>query len=144
MSWENSTHPRRDKSRARGIRILPDPCDTLEQAHRHAHADVPEMTTRDVWAELAVVRRELSKRLFYRLRDRPYVFPDGAFRSESAWLLDVLCRQAMVPEYQCRFRWQTGSVAFWDNRATQHYAASDYWPGRRVMDRIAIIGDRPS
>ena len=62
---------------------------------------------------------------------------------ESQRLLDVLCRQAAVPEYQCRFRWRNGSVAFWDNRATQHYAASDYWPQRRVMERVAIIGDRP-
>ena len=33
--------------------------------------------------------------------------------------------------------------AFWDNRATQHYAASDYFPQRRVMERVAIKGDRP-
>ena len=68
---------------------------------------------------------------------------DGVSEDESTELLDLLCRQAMVPEYQCRFRWQTDSVAFWDNRAVQHYAASDYWPDRRVMERIAIIGDRP-
>jgi taurine dioxygenase len=68
---------------------------------------------------------------------------DGIPREESEWLLDLLFRQATVPEYQCRFRWEKGSVAFWDNRATQHYAASDYWPNRRVMERVAIIGDRP-
>ena len=75
-------------------RILPDPCDTYEQALRHRHADLPEMPAREMWAELAVVRRELSKRLFYRLRDRPYVFPDGAFRSESEWLLERESRLA--------------------------------------------------
>jgi len=68
---------------------------------------------------------------------------DGLDEAESASLLDHLCRQATVPEYQCRFRWERDSVAFWDNRAVQHYAASDYWPGRRVMERIAIVGDRP-
>ena len=68
---------------------------------------------------------------------------DGVDDDESATLLDLLCRQAMVPEYQCRFRWQKGSVAFWDNRSVQHYAASDYWPQARVMERVAIIGDRP-
>lgn len=68
---------------------------------------------------------------------------EGVTEEESTYLLEVLGRQAMVPEYQCRFRWQNDSVAFWDNRAVQHYAASDYWPHRRVMERIAIIGDRP-
>jgi taurine dioxygenase len=42
-----------------------------------------------------------------------------------------------------RFAWTPGAVAFWDNRATQHYASSDYWPQVRVMDRISIAGDRP-
>jgi taurine dioxygenase len=63
--------------------------------------------------------------------------------AEGRELLDLLCRQASVPEYQCRFRWQPDSLAFWDNRAVQHYAASDYWPERRVMERVTIIGDRP-
>jgi len=62
---------------------------------------------------------------------------------ESESLLDVLFRQARVPEYQCRFRWTPGAIAFWDNRATQHYAVSDYFPARRVMERATIIGDRP-
>ena len=67
----------------------------------------------------------------------------GMDRDESDRLLDVLYRQADVPEYQCRFHWEAGSVAFWDNRAVQHYAASDYYPSRRVMERVTIIGDRP-
>ena len=62
---------------------------------------------------------------------------------ESAELLDHLYRQATHPELQCRFRWSPGDVAFWDNRSTQHYACSDYFPQRRVMERITIIGDRP-
>ena len=67
----------------------------------------------------------------------------GLDRDESDELLDVLTRQAHVPEYQCRFRWASDSIAFWDNRATQHYAVSDYWPQVRVMERATIIGDRP-
>ena len=62
---------------------------------------------------------------------------------ESEELLSLLCRQASYPEYQCRFRWQKDSVALWDNRQCQHYAASDYWPMRRVMERVTIIGERP-
>jgi taurine dioxygenase len=62
---------------------------------------------------------------------------------ESRTLLDFLYVQASFPEYQCRWKWQPGDVAFWDNRSTQHYAASDYFPQRRVMERITVIGDRP-
>ena len=68
---------------------------------------------------------------------------EGVDPAESRYLLDVLCRQATVPEYQCRFQWRKNSVAFWDNRAVQHYAASDYWPEPRIMERVAIVGDRP-
>jgi taurine dioxygenase len=67
----------------------------------------------------------------------------GLERAESRQLLDLLYRQATVPEYQCRFRWRPHSIAFWDNRAVQHYAASDYWPQRRVMERVTIVGDTP-
>lgn len=68
----------------------------------------------------------------------------GMEPAESRALLEQLWIQAGFPEYQCRWRWQPGDVAFWDNRATQHYASSDYFPNRRVMERITIIGDRPS
>lgn len=67
----------------------------------------------------------------------------GLDDAESAELLDHLYARAMIPEYQCRWRWQPGDVAFWDNRSTQHYAVSDYFPQRRVMERITIVGDKP-
>jgi taurine dioxygenase len=62
---------------------------------------------------------------------------------ESDRLLEHLCRQADYPEYQCRWTWSPGDLAIWDNRATQHYASSDYHPQRRVMERITVIGDAP-
>ncbi len=64
-------------------------------------------------------------------------------RDESIDLIDRLCRLADYPEYQCRFRWEPGSIAFWDNRAVQHYASSDYWPDVRIMERASIRGSRP-
>ncbi len=67
----------------------------------------------------------------------------GLDHDESEVLLDRLCQQAMHPEWQVRLRWEPGTVAFWDNRSTQHYATSDYYPQRRVMERVAIEGDRP-
>lgn len=64
-------------------------------------------------------------------------------RKESDELLSYLYSRASIPEYQCRFRWAPGSIAFWDNRACQHYAASDYFPNVRIMERVTIAGDRP-
>ena len=67
----------------------------------------------------------------------------GVDPAEGRALLEHLWAQAAHPEFQCRHRWAPGDVAFWDNRSTQHYASSDYFPQRRVMDRITVIGDRP-
>ena len=67
----------------------------------------------------------------------------GMAPDESDALLQKLFLQAWIPDYQCRFRWRPDSIAFWDNRAAQHYAAADYWPNRREMERVTIIGDRP-
>jgi len=58
-------------------------------------------------------------------------------------LLNYLISQAFVPEYQVRFRWRKNSMAFWDNRSTQHYAVMDYPPCHRKMERAGIIGDTP-
>lgn len=79
------------------------------------------------------------------------IYVNGAFTdhivdmepSESKQLLDTLYKTAWNPELQCRFRWEEGSMAFWDNRACQHFAASDYFPEVRVMERVTIAGDRP-
>lgn len=68
---------------------------------------------------------------------------DGVSREESTALINLLCRQAEFLEYQVRFHWEPDSIAFWDNRAVQHYAASDYWPDVRIMERVSIIGSRP-
>ena len=68
---------------------------------------------------------------------------DGMGEAESEALLKRLYQETEVPEYQVRFRWAPNSIAFWDNRSSQHYAASDYWPENRVMERLTIIGDKP-
>ncbi|MCH2170406.1 TauD/TfdA family dioxygenase [Myxococcota bacterium] len=68
---------------------------------------------------------------------------EGIPRDESDELIAVLCRQSSIPEFQMRLRWEKNSIAFWDNRSTQHYAASDYWPEVRIMERATVIGDRP-
>ncbi|MAV74788.1 MAG: taurine dioxygenase [Cellvibrionales bacterium TMED21] len=63
--------------------------------------------------------------------------------AESDALLADLFRTAWNPELQCRFKWRPGSLAFWDNRACQHFAASDYFPQVRKMERVTIAGDKP-
>lgn len=67
----------------------------------------------------------------------------GMDADESKDLLKKLYATAANPEIQCRFKWTKGAIAFWDNRASQHFAASDYFPARRVMERATIAGDRP-
>ena len=62
---------------------------------------------------------------------------------ESRPLIDWLCRHATRPEFLCRVQWQPGSLAFWDNRATMHYAVDDFAGHRRVMTRVTLEGDRP-
>ncbi|HEY8580669.1 MAG TPA: TauD/TfdA family dioxygenase [Beijerinckiaceae bacterium] len=68
---------------------------------------------------------------------------DGLNEDESRSLLDLLFRQVHVPEFQFRHRWSVGDIVFWDNQSTQHYAANDYYPDRRRMERTAVVGDVP-
>jgi taurine dioxygenase len=62
---------------------------------------------------------------------------------ESKAIVAQLLLQHGRPEYTCRFEWAPGSIAFWDNRAVQHYAASDYHPHKRVLRRVTVSGDKP-
>jgi len=66
---------------------------------------------------------------------------EGWHRSESEPLLEMLYQHAVKPEFTHRFKWQEGSVAFWDNRATWHYALNDYPTETRLMHRITIEGE---
>ncbi len=65
---------------------------------------------------------------------------EGWSEADSKPLLEHLYRHAARPEFTCRFRWTPGALAFWDNRATWHYAANDYHGERRLMHRITVAG----
>lgn len=67
----------------------------------------------------------------------------GMTEEESAGLLDFLFRHQIRPEFTCRFRWEVGSLAFWDNRCAQHNPINDYHGYRRGMHRITLAGDTP-
>jgi taurine dioxygenase len=77
----------------------------------------------------------------YHTPDRVRVGMDA--NPGAADLLRYLVSQAYIPEYQVRWRWRPGSVAIWDNTATQHYAVMDYPPSDRKMERAGIIGTKP-
>ena len=68
---------------------------------------------------------------------------EGMTEAESKPLLDYLLAHGHRPEFTCRFRWENGSVAFWDNRAVKHLAIHDAGPYLRLMRRVQICGDRP-
>ncbi len=65
---------------------------------------------------------------------------DGWTDEESAPLLAYLYERAIADENITRFKWENGSIAFWDNRATWHFAQNDYQGQRRVMHRVTIEG----
>ncbi|MSO76695.1 MAG: taurine dioxygenase [Alphaproteobacteria bacterium] len=67
----------------------------------------------------------------------------GQTEAESKPLLDYLNAHAVRPEFTCRFRWSSGTLAVWDNRCTQHFAINDYDGSRREMRRTTIAGAAP-
>jgi taurine dioxygenase len=67
----------------------------------------------------------------------------GLTDGESDNLLRYLFQHMIRPEFQVRFQWRDNSIAFWDNRCTQHLAMWDYWPDERYGHRVTIGGDAP-
>ena len=68
---------------------------------------------------------------------------EGMTEEESRPLLQYLFEHQVRPEFTCRFRWEAGSIALWDNRCAMHNPVNDYHGHRRVMHRITLAGDRP-
>jgi len=99
---------------------------------------------REYVAEHPVVRRhpETGRKALYVNVAHTARFA-GMTEAESAPLLKFLFAHQIRPEFTCRFVWQPGSIAFWDNRCTQHNPINDYHGYRRVMHRITLEGDRP-
>ena len=67
----------------------------------------------------------------------------GMTEAESTPLLEYLFAHQVRPEFTCRFHWEPGSIAFWDNRCALHNPINDYHGFRRIMHRVTLAGDRP-
>ena len=85
---------------------------------------------------------ETAQRVLFVGRHASHIV--GRDLEESRELLRQLTAEACRPPRLYAHTWSVGDLAIWDNRAVQHYAASDYWPDVRIMERASVVGDRPS
>jgi taurine dioxygenase len=113
--------------------------DGLTAVHRIRIGD--EFTSR---AEHPVVRvhPETGRKALYVNRLFTSHIPQVS-RNESDALLEHLFAFAESPQFTCRYRWNEGDVAVWDNRVTQHYAVNDY-AEPRLGQRVTVLGDHPA
>jgi taurine dioxygenase len=100
---------------------------------------------RDLVAEHPVVRThpETGRRALYVNFGHTVRFA-GMTEEESRPLLEFLFAHQVRPEFTCRFSWQHGDIAFWDNRCVLHNPVNDYHGHKRLMHRVTLKGDRPS
>ena len=100
---------------------------------------------KDFIAEHPVVRThpETGRKALYVNSGHTVRFA-GWTEEESTPLLQFLFNHQIKPEFTCRFAWQPGSIALWDNRCAQHNPVNDYHGYRRVMHRITLAGDVPA
>ena len=106
--------------------------DGMQEAASYPSAEHPVIRTHPVSGRKALFVNRIFTRRILQLE-----------KHESDAVLEMLFRLVETPELQCRFRWQPGSVAFWDNRCAQHHALWDYYPQRRRGLRVTIKGERP-
>jgi taurine dioxygenase len=88
---------------------------------------------------VVVTHPETGRKLLYVNHSYTQHF-EGMSEEESRPLLDWLLEHGHRPEFTCRFRWEPGSIAFWDNRVCKHLAVHDAGGFRRVMRRTQICG----
>lgn len=140
---------------------LPDPlrnlADQLWAVHSNAY-DYVEAAV-DLSEQLKEFRKTFTSTVYETLHPVVRVHPESGERglfiggfvrqlrglstTESTAILQLLQAYVTRPENTVRWRWQEGDVAFWDNRATQHYAIDDFGNQSRHVQRVTIVGDLP-
>ena len=95
----------------------------------------PELATQDAVHPVVIRHPETGRSTLYVNGGFTTHF-EGWTEKESKPLPDFLYQHGARPEFQTRFKWEEGSIAFWDNRATWHYALNDYQGERRLLHRI--------
>jgi taurine dioxygenase len=129
-----------------GLRAVHDLTKTLARAIRDGNAPGADLAR--MQADWPPVEHPVARR--HPVTGRKALFVNGNFTTrlvgltaeESDAILRMLFEHVRSPDFQCRFRWEPGSIAFWDNRCVQHYGVPDYGE-RRLMHRVTLAGDRP-
>ncbi len=109
------------------------------ESYHDWHLANPDKATQDALHPVVITHPLTGRKALYVNKDFT-VRLDGWTVEESRPLLEYLYEHGARQEFTCRFHWQPGSVAFWDNRATWHYAMNDYHGHRRIMHRITLEG----
>ena len=130
-------------------------CDELLAIH-HDPWFAADVEARGGYEWNGVWREKLTAALHPVVRTHPETGRNGLFvntqftqtllglsKVESNAILEMLYHHCERPEFTCRFRWRSGSLAFWDNRATLHYALDDYGDSPRRAHRVTLRGDKP-
>jgi taurine dioxygenase len=99
----------------------------------------PELATQDAVHPVVIRHPDSGRQALYVNPGFTLRF-EGWTDEESRPLLQFLYQHAQRPDFTCRLQWQAGTLAFWDNRATWHYALNDYQGHRRLMHRITLDG----
>jgi taurine dioxygenase len=124
-----------DLQRTHGTRLSTQPVAGPAHRDRHRHAALAHRAG-------GSARRETGKKALY-VNGGHTVRCEDMTEEKRAPLLQYLFAHQQRPEFTCRFRWEVGSIAFCDNRCTQHNPINDYHGWRRIMHRVTLAGDRP-
>ena len=126
-----------------GLTAQHSPLPTLERTRGRAlYKPVPELETLPpVPHPVVTVNPRTGRRQLY-VNANFTIAIEGLTRAESDHWLRYLFAHIKSPEFQLRYRWNEGDVAFWDNQAVQHYAVADY-ASQRLMQRVTLVGERP-